>query len=137
MISDVRLGRILVIVAVVAYAVAGAIDIVLALSSKANLTHSLGAACVMLAGVVLTLHFGRGKDFMGGPLRKGQSAVMGFASGIWISLALAAAGAVYPLVGVGRFISFMGYVGSIAFIPPIIASVVFVIIDRVRSENKK
>lgn len=137
MISDARLGRILVVIAVAAYAVAGAIDIVLGLSSRANLTHALGAACVMLVGVVLTLHFGRGKDFMGGPLLKGQSAVMGFASGIWISLALAGAGAIYPLVGVGRFISFMGYVGSVAFLPPIIASVVFVIIDRVRSENKK
>jgi len=137
MISESKLGRILVATAVIAYALAGVADIAWAFSSRVDVKDALGAACVMLVGGALTLRFGRGKEFMGGPLFKGQSVAMGFASGIWISLVLAAAGAFYPLIGHAHFIPYMGYVGSIAFIPPILASVALIIVDRVRGANKK
>ena len=74
---------------------------------------------------------------MGGPLFKGQPVVLGFAAGIWISLVLAVAGGLYPMMGTGRFVAFMGYVGSIAFIPPVLASVVMVGLDRLREGTRK
>ena len=74
---------------------------------------------------------------MSGPLFKGQSALMGFAAGIWISLVLAVAAGLYPIVGAGRFISFMGYVGSIAFIPPIVASALVLMLDRIRGADRE
>lgn len=137
MISDDRLGQVLVVIAVVAYGIAAVVDIVLAFSPAVELAHALGAACFMLVGMGLTLYFGRGKDFMGGPLFSGQSAFMGFASGIWISLVLAAAGGFYPVIGAGRFIPYMGYVGSLAFIPPIVVSAVFIAVDRLRGARGK
>ncbi len=74
---------------------------------------------------------------MGGPLLKNQPVVLGFAAGIWVNLVLAFAGGLYPVIGVGRFISFMGYVGSIAFIPPVLAGVVMMGIDRLRERTRK
>lgn len=86
----------------------------------------------MAVGAALTVYFGRREDFMGGPLMEGQSVLAAFAAGIWISLVLALAGGLYPVIGVGRFTLFMGYAGSIAFIPPILGSAVMTVRDRVR-----
>lgn len=137
MISDDRLGQVLVVIAVAAYGIAAVVDMVLAFSPEVEPIQAVGAACVMLVGICLTLYFGRGKDFMGGPLFRGQSAFMGFASGIWISLVLAAAGGFYPVIGAGRFIPYMGYVGSLAFIPPILVSAVFIAVARLRGARRK
>ena len=137
MMSDAKLGRILVVTAVTAYSIAAIADVVLSVSSAVDVRHALGAACVMVIGILLTLFFGRGKDFMSGPLFKGQSSLMGFGSGIWITLVLAVAGGLYPLIGHFNFIAFMGYVGSIAFVPPILASVAVMMVDRIRGTNQK
>lgn len=137
MVSDARLRRILVVISVVAYAVAGMADVLLAFSAAVDTKHALGAACVMALGIGLTLYFGRHSEFMSGPLFKGQSVLIGFAAGVWISLVLAVAAGLYPIFGAGRFISFMGYVGSIAFIPPILASAVIAIFDRIRGASRK
>lgn len=137
MTSDIRLRGILVATAVLAYAAAGISNVVLAFSPAVDAKHALAAACVMGLGIALTLFFGRQQDFMGGPLYKGQPVVLSFAAGIWISLVLAVAGGLYPIIGVGRFIPFMGYVGSIAFIPPVLAGVVMWGIDRLREGNRK
>jgi len=132
-----RLRRILVSIAVAAYAVAAVSDVVLAFSPDIDATHATAAAFVMIVGIGVTLFFWRQEDFMGGSLFKGRSPVVGFASGMWISLVLATAGGLYPVLGAGRFISFMGYVGSIAFIPPVVASVVLTVADRIRGANRK
>ena len=137
MVSESRLGRILVLTSVTAYSIAAITDLVLSVSSAVDTRHALGAACVMGIGIALTLYFGREQDFIGGPLFKGQSALMGFLSGLWITLVLATAGGLFPLVGQVNFISFMGYVGSIAFVPPILASVAVVMLDRIRGTNRK
>ena len=137
MVSDARLRQILVAISVVAYATAGIANLLLALSTVVDAKHALGAAFVMALGIGLTLFFGRHNDFMSGPLFKGQSALMGFAAGIWISLVLAVAAGLYPIVGAGRFISFMGYVGSIAFIPPIVASALVLMLDRIRGADRE
>lgn len=137
MASDLRLKRILVNTSVIAYATAGVAGIFMAFSTSVDVMHGLGAACVMALCVVLTLYFGRREDFMSGPLFRGQSVALAFATGVWVNLILAAAGALYPVLGVGRFISFVGYVGSIAFIPPVLAGVVMLGIDRLREGPRK
>ena len=137
MASDSRLKRILVNTSVIAYAIAGVAAVFLAFSSAVDVMHGLGAACVMALCVALTLYFGRREDFMSGPLFKGQSVALAFATGIWVNLVLAAAGALYPVLGVGRFISFVGYAGSIAFIPPVLAGAVMVGIERFRGSPRK
>jgi hypothetical protein len=137
MASDLRLKRILVATSVITYAVAGAVGIALAFSKDVVAVHALGAACVMALCMGLTLFFGRQKDFMSGPLFTGQPVALAFATGVWVNLVLAAAGGLYPLLGVGRFIPFMGYVGSIAFIPPLLAGVVMLGVDRLREGPRK
>lgn len=134
---EIRLRRILVAASVAAYAVAGVIDAVLAFFPGIDARHAIAAAGVMAIGAGVTLYFGRQRDFMGGPLLKGQPVALAFAAGIWVNLILAAAGGVYPVLGVGRFISFMGYAGSIAFIPPVLAGAVMLGIDRLREGNRR
>ena len=137
MASDLILKRILVTTSAVAYAIAGAVDVLLAVFGAADAAHALGAACVMAIGAGATLYFGRDPDFMSGPLFRDQPVVIAFATGIWVNLVLAAAGGLYPVLGVGRFISFMGYVGSIAFIPPLLAGAAILGIDRLRERPRK
>lgn len=137
MASDLRLRRVLVTTSVIAYSIAAVAGVLLAFSTAVDATHALGAACVMVLCIGLTLFFGRQKDFMSGPLFKGQSVALAFASGVWVNLVLAAAGGLYPVLGVGRFIPFMGYVGSIAFIPPVLAGAVMLGIDRLREGPRK
>ena len=132
-----KLKRILITTSVVAYAIAGITDFILAFSAAADTKHALGAAGVMAICIGLTLYFGRQKDFMSGPLFKGQPVALAFAGGIWVNLVLAAAGGLYPVLGVGRFIPYMGYVGSIAFIPPVLAGIVVLGIERLRVGNRK
>lgn len=122
---------------VAAYAVAGVVNLALAVSPGIDARDAVAAACVMAIGAGVTLYFGRQKDFMGGPLLKDQPVVLGFAAGIWVNLVLAVAGGLYPVIGVGRFISYMGYVGSIAFIPPVVAGAVILGIDRMRERTRK
>ena len=72
---------------------------------------------------------------MGGPLFRGQPPVLGFGAALWANLVLAVAGGLYPLIGVGRFIIFMGYVGSVAFIPPIVVRAILLVRDRMRKQG--
>jgi hypothetical protein len=134
---EVRLRRILVVMSVAAYAAAGVTNLALAVSPGINARDAVAAACVMAIGAGVTLYFGRQKDFMKGPLLKGQPVVLGFAAGIWVNLVLAVAGGLYPVISVGRFISYMGYVGSIAFIPPVLTGAVILGIDRLREGTRK
>lgn len=135
--SEIRLRQILVATSVAAYAIAGIADIALAYSPGFDGGHAAAAAVVMALGAGVTLFFGRHGEFMSGPLLKGQPVALAFAAGVWVNLVLAAAGGLYPWLGVGRFISFMGYVGSIAFIPPILAGAVMLGVDRSRKRRGK
>lgn len=135
--SEIRLRQILVVTSVVAYAIACIADIALAFSSGIDAGHAAAAAGVMVLGAGVTLFFGRHGEFMGGPLLKDQPVALAFAAGVWVNLVLAAAGGIYPLLGVGRFISFMGYVGSIAFIPPVLAGAVMLGIDRLGKKQRR
>ena len=135
--SEIRLRLILVAASVAAYGVAGISDVALAFSPGIDAKHAIAAAVVMALGAGVTLYFGRQGEFMGGPLLKGQPVALAFAAGLWVNLVLAAAGVLYPSLGVGRFISFMGYVGSIAFIPPVLAGAVMLGIDRLRKEQRR
>ena len=89
----------------------------------------------MIVGMGVTLFSYRQEDFMGGPLFKGQPPLLGFGAALWANLVLALAGALYPLIGVGRFIVFMGYVGSAAFIPPIVVRAILLVRDRMRATS--
>lgn len=117
---EIRLRRILVAVCIVAYAVAAIVDMALAFSPGIDAKHAAAAACVMIVGIGFAFFFRQQDDFMGGLLFKGRPVWLGFAAGLWASIVLAFAGGLYPVLGVGRFISYMGYVGSIAFIPPVL-----------------
>lgn len=130
---EIRLRRILVAVCIVAYAVAAVTDVALAFSPGIDALHATAAACVMIVGIGVAFFSRQQDDFMGGLLFKGQPVWLGFAAGLWASLVLAIAGGLYPILGVGRFIPYMGYVGSIAFIPPVLARIVILMRDRMRS----
>lgn len=132
---ELSLRRILIVVSVVAYTTAAICDVALAFSPSIDAKHAIAAACVMIVGFGVTLFSQRQEDFMGGPLFKGQPVLLGFAAGLWANLVLAFAGGLYPLVGVGQFISYMGYVGSIAFIPPILIRVILLLRDRMRNRT--
>jgi hypothetical protein len=127
----------LVVVSVIAYTAAAIWDAALAFSPSIDAKHATAAACVMIVGFGVTLFSRRQEDFMGGPLFKGQPVLLGFAAGLWANVVLAFAGGLYPLLGVGQFIVFMGYVGSIAFIPPILVRGILLVCDRVRERAVK
>ncbi len=132
--ADRKLRQILVVVSVVAYATAAVCNVAFAFNPTFDAKHAAGAACVMIVGMGVTLFSWRQEDFMGGPLFKGQPPVLGFAAALWANLVLAISGGLYPLVGVGRFIVFMGYVGSVAFIPPIVVRAILFLRDRMRGK---
>jgi len=132
--ADTRLRRILIIVSVVAYATAAVCNVAFAFNPTIDAKHATAAACVMIVGMGVTLFSRRQEDFMGGPLFRGQPSLLGFGAALWANLVLAVAGGLYPLIGVGRFIFFMGYVGSVAFIPPIVVRAILLIRDRVRKQ---
>lgn len=133
--ADTRLRRILVVISVVAYAAAAVCNVAFAFNPTINARHATAAACVMIVGMGVTLFSRRQEDFMGGPLFRGQPPLLGFGAALWANLILALAGALYPLIGVGRFIVFMGYVGSVAFIPPIVARAILLLRDRMREKT--
>lgn len=120
-------------ISVIAYAAAAITDVALAFSPSISATHATAAACVMIVGIGVTLFSQRQEDFMGGPLFKGQPVLLGFAAGLWANVVLAFAGGLYPLLGVGQFIAYMGYVGSIAFIPPIFVRGILFVRERLRA----
>jgi hypothetical protein len=63
--------------------------------------------------------------------------LLGFAAALWANAVLALAGGLYPVLGVGRFIPYMGYVGSIAFIPPVLARGLMYARDRMHRQPDK
>lgn len=134
---EARLRRILVVISVVVYAVAAASGVALAFSPGVNATHAAAAACVMIVGIGVTLFSRKQEDFMGGPLFRGQPVLLGFAAALWANAVLALAGGLYPILGVGRFIPYMGYVGSIAFIPPMLARGLMYVRDRMHRQSDK
>lgn len=133
--ADTRLRRILIVVSVVAYVAAAVCNVAFAFNPTIDAKHATAAACVMIVGMGVTLFSYRQEDFMGGPLFKGQPPLLGFGAALWANLVLALAGALYPLIGVGRFIVFMGYVGSAAFIPPIVVRAILLVRDRMRATS--
>lgn len=133
--ADTRLRRILIVVSVVAYVAAAVCNVAFAFNPTIDAKHATAAACVMIVGMGVTLFSYRQEDFMGGPLFKGQPPLLGFGAALWANLVLALAGALYPLIGVGRFIVFMGYVGSVAFIPPIVVRAILLVRDRMRATS--
>ena len=133
--ADTRLRRILIVVSVVAYVAAAVCNVAFAFNPTIDAKHATAAACVMVVGMGVTLFSYRQEDFMGGPLFKGQPPLLGFGAALWANLVLALAGALYPLIGVGRFIVFMGYVGSVAFIPPIVVRAILLVRDRMRATS--
>lgn len=135
--GEARLRRIVVATSVAAYVIAGVANLALALSPGIDAGYAVGAACIMAIGAGATLYFVRHPDYMGGPLLRGQPAPLAFAAGIWVNLVLAAAGGLYRVLGIGRFIPFMGYVGSIAFVPPVLAGAVMLGIDRLREGPRR
>jgi len=135
--ADLKLRRALVVVSVVAYATAAVCNVAFAFNPSIDAKHATAAACVMIVGMGVTLFSRRQEDFMGGPLFRGQPVFLGFAAALWANLVLAFAGGLYPLIGVGRFIGFMGYVGSVAFIPPIVVRGVLLVRDRMRERADK
>jgi hypothetical protein len=122
---------------VIAYAAAAIGDLVFAFSPDIDAIHGLAAASVMVVGIGVTLFSRQQEDFMGGPLFKGQPVWLGFAAGLWANVVLAFAGGLYPVLGVGKFIAFMGYAGSIAFIPPILVRGILLLFDRIRARARK
>ena len=137
MTSERSLGRILVVISVIAYTAAAICDVALAFSASVDAKQAIAAACLMIVGFGVTLFSQRQEDFMGGPLFKGQPVLLGFAAGLWANVVLAFAGGLYPVLGVGHFISYMGYVGSIAFIPPILARVILMMLGRMHQQSRK
>lgn len=135
--TEIRLRRILVAVCIVAYAIAAITDVALAFSPGIDATHATAAACVMIVGIGVAFFSRQQEDFMGGLLFKGQSVWLGFAAGLWASVVLAVAGGLYPMFGVGRFISYMGFIGSIAFIPPVLVRGVIFVRDHIRKRSAK
>jgi len=133
--ADTRLRRILIVISVVAYAAAAVCNVAFAFNPTIDAKHATAAACLMIVGMGVTLFSHRQEDFMGGPLFRGQPPLLGFGAALWANLILAFAGALYPLIGVGRFIVFMGYVGSVAFIPPIIVRAILLVRDRMRATS--
>jgi hypothetical protein len=135
--SESKLRRILVVISVIAYTIAAISNLVFAFSPTVDAKHAAAAASVMIIGIAVTLFSRKEKDFMGGPLFKGQPVLLGFAAGLWANVVLAFAGGLYLVFGVGHFISFMGYVGSIAFIPPILVRVIMPVLNRMGKGSGK
>ena len=135
--SERKLNRILVVISVIAYTIAAIGNVVFAFSPTIDARHAAGAAAVMVIGIGVTLFSRKEKDFMGGPLFKGQPVLLGFAAGLWANVVLAVAGGLYLVFGVGHFILFMGYVGTIAFIPPILVRVIMSVLNRMGKGSGK
>lgn len=122
---------------VTAYAVAAVTDVALAFSPGVDPIQAMAAACVMIVGIGVTFFSREQEDFMGGLLFRGQPVWLGFAAALWASIVLAFAGGLYPVLGVDRFIPYMGYVGSIAFIPSVLARGVILVRDYLRKRSGK
>jgi hypothetical protein len=135
--SEPKLRRILVVISVIAYTIAAMGNVVFAFSPTIDAKHAAAAAFVMVIGIGVTLFSRKEEDFMGGPLFKGQPVLLGFAAGLWANVVLAFAGGLYPILGIGHFIPFMGYAGSIAFIPPILVRVIMPVLNRMGKGSRK